>query len=160
MFDGFEARRIDTDGAAIFLEFGETGPPLLLLHGFPQTHPMWHETLACLAERYTLICPDLRCYGASSNPPDGKNREGYRAAAGIDLEHDRADAAARIACPLLLLWVLVLWGVGSVAGKLFDPLAVWREKAGVVTGEALDGGHFLPGERLQQVLAALKEFLD
>ncbi len=81
--------------------------------------------------------------------------EDYRAAASIDLEHDRADSTSRITCPLL-----VLWGARSVVGKHFDPLTVWREKAVEVSGSAIDGGHFLPEERPREVLTALREFLD
>ncbi len=287
VFEGFEERVIATSGAEIFLRIGGRGPALLLLHGYPQTHVMWHRQASRLAERYTVVCPDLRGYGASSNPPDGENHAGYakramaldqvevmnalgferfqvvghdrgarvthrlaldhpsrvqkavvidicptlsmfeatdqafatayyhwffliqpadlpermiagafdaymdrtlrswgggtfdpeavaaykaalrdpanlhsacedyRAAASIDLEHDRADITSKVACPLM-----VLWGARSVVGKLFDPLAVWREKAVQVTGQALDGGHFLPEERPEETRTALKEFLD
>ncbi len=287
MFEGFEERRIATADAEIYLKMAGSGPPLLLLHGYPQTHVMWHEIAPALAEDYTVVCPDLRGYGASSNPPDGENHAGYskramaadqvavmsalgferfqvvghdrggrvthrlsldhpervvkacvidicptlsmyeatdkafatayyhwfmliqpadlpermiagafdsymertfaswgtstfapeavaaykeahrdpanlhsscedyRAAATIDLEHDRADSAARIQAPLL-----VLWGGRSIVGKLFKPLESWGEKALDVTGQAIDGGHYLPEERPQEVLQALKEFLD
>ena len=68
--------------------------------------------------------------------------EDYRAAAGIDLEHDRADEARRIECP-----VHVLWGERGVVQRLFTPLADWREKAAAaVTGRALPCGHFIPEE--------------
>ncbi len=287
MFEGFEERRIATQDTEIALRIGGSGPPLLLLHGYPQTHVMWHRLAPALAETYTLVCPDLRGYGASSNPPDGENHAGYakramaadqvsvmsalgferfqlighdrggrvahrlsldnpervsklcvidicptssmfeatdqafatayyhwffliqpaplpeqmiagafdaymdrtlrawgggdfdsravaaykralgdpanlhsacedyRAAASIDLEHDRADGRARIACPLL-----VLWGARSIIGKQFRPLESWGEKATQVSGHAIDGGHFLPEERPEDVLDALREFLD
>ncbi|GAB5471843.1 MAG: alpha/beta hydrolase [Rhodospirillales bacterium] len=287
MFEGFEERRIKTDGAEILVTVGGEGPPLLLLHGYPQTHVMWHRQAEALAKRYRVVCPDLRGYGASSNPPDGDNHSGYskramardqaevmsqlgfdrfqvvghdrgarvthrlcldhaervqkavvidicptlasfeatdqafatayyhwffliqpaplpetliaggldaymdrifrawgggtfdpaaiaaykaglsdpdnlhsscedyRAAASIDLEHDRADLEARIACPLL-----VLWGGRSVVGRLFDPLTLWRDRATQVSGRPIDGGHFLPEECPEEVLAALEGFLD
>jgi haloacetate dehalogenase len=82
--------------------------------------------------------------------------EDYRASAGIDLEHDRADRAAgrRLALPLH-----VLWGAQGVVGRLFDPLALWREVADDVSGQALDGKHFLAEERPAETLAALAAFL-
>lgn len=69
MFEGFTAERIRTSGAEIALVRGGQGAPLLLVHGYPQTHVMWHKVAAGLAERFTVIAPDLRGYGASSKPP-------------------------------------------------------------------------------------------
>jgi haloacetate dehalogenase len=68
LFPGFEKRRIKTSGATINLEVGGEGPPLLLLHGYPQTHAMWHKVAPRLAREYTVVCPDLRGYGDSSKP--------------------------------------------------------------------------------------------
>ena len=252
-------------------------PPLLLLHGFPQCHVMWHRVVPLLAEHFALVLPDLRGYGDSDKPPTdsahtpyskramaadgvalmrslgferfdicGHDRGGrvahrmaldapqavrrlmlldisptrtmyertdmafaqayyhwffliqpaplpekligadpvfylrkklggwgshgleifdpralaeyercfgdpaaihamcedYRAAATIDLEHDRADAQARIACPLH-----VLWGERGVVHRLFSPLADWREKASAqVSGRATPGGHYIAEE--------------
>jgi haloacetate dehalogenase len=76
LFPGFEKRRIRTSGASIALEVGGEGPPVLLLHGYPETHAMWHKVAARLARDYTLVCPDLRGYGDSSKPkglPDHSN---------------------------------------------------------------------------------------
>ena len=69
MFEGFTSRRIKTSGAEIALVQGGSGPPLLLLHGYPQTHAIWHKVAPRLAERFTLVIPDLRGYGDSSKPP-------------------------------------------------------------------------------------------
>jgi len=69
VFDGFEQRRLPTAGAEIALRIGGAGPPVLLLHGYPQTHVMWHAVAPRLAERFTVVCPDLRGYGASAKPP-------------------------------------------------------------------------------------------
>jgi haloacetate dehalogenase len=77
MFEGFREERIETGGATIQLKIGGEGPPLLLLHGFPQTHLMWHRIAPELARRYTVVCPDLRGYGASSKPPEGADHAGY-----------------------------------------------------------------------------------
>lgn len=77
MFEGFESRRVVTSGAEIHLRIGGEGPPLLLLHGYPQTHVMWHRIAPALAERFTLVCPDLRGYGDSSKPPGGGDHSAY-----------------------------------------------------------------------------------
>ncbi|HEX7967975.1 MAG TPA: alpha/beta hydrolase [Stellaceae bacterium] len=61
----------------INLRRGGKGPPLLLLHGYPETHAMWHKLAPTLAERFTVICPDLRGYGDSSKPPGGAGHYGY-----------------------------------------------------------------------------------
>jgi haloacetate dehalogenase len=69
MFEGFATKRIAVNDVTInYLTKGK-GPPLLLLHGYPQTHVMWHEIAPALAERYTVLVPDLRGYGDSSKPP-------------------------------------------------------------------------------------------
>ncbi|AWI90444.1 hydrolase [Methylobacterium sp. DM1] len=80
--------------------------------------------------------------------------EDYRAAAGIDLEHDAADAEKRIEAPLL-----ALWGARGTVGRTYDVPATWREKAHDVRGFALDCGHTLQEERPDLVLAALCDFL-
>ncbi len=67
-FAGFEAHEITLGEATIFARVGGSGPPLLLLHGFPQSHLMWARVAAILAERFTIVAPDLRGYGRSSAP--------------------------------------------------------------------------------------------
>lgn len=289
MLEGFASSEVKTvNGIEIHVTAGGWGKPLLLLHGYPQTHVMWHKIAPKLAERFTVVMPDLRGYGDSAKPaPDEKHHnyskramaqdqidvmrtlgfstfqavghdrggrvlhrlcldhpeaieraavldigptasmyartdkafatayfhwffliqphdlpermigadpdhwldrllghwsrkpgvftddavaeyrrcfrdpagiaatcEDYRAAATIDLEHDRADAEKGVTCPLL-----VLWGAEGVVGKMFDALALWREKATDVRGRALPCGHFLPEEAPQETLAALQDFL-
>ena len=288
-FEGFETRRVETSGATIHARVGGSGPPLLLLHGYPQSHLMWRRIAPALAAHFTVVAADLRGYGDSAKPPGGADHaayakramaqdqvelmaalgfprfqlvghdrggrvahrlaldhpqalarlavldiaptatmyaatdrrfatayyhwffliqpfdlperliggdpdyyierilggwgrrggaiedtvlaeykrcfrdpaaihascEDYRAAAGIDLAHDAADGARRIACPLL-----VLWGADGVVGRLFDPLAAWREKAADARGQALAGGHFLAEETPEATLAALLDFLE
>lgn len=286
----FASRRIRTLDAEIFLRFSGEGPPLLLLHGYPQTHVMWHKVAPILARNFTVVCADLRGYGDSgkplgtvdhasmskramasdmvavmaalgfdrfmvaghdrggrvthrlcldhpdkiekaavldivptrtlfaeitkelaegyyhwfflSRPADFPERligadplyylhaklgawsggqssgfadpaamaeyercfadpamihsscEDYRAAASIDLEHDRADEQARIVCPLL-----VLWGRHGLMHRHFDVLETWRAKAkGSVTGEALDCGHYLPEEAPEATTTKLLDF--
>jgi haloacetate dehalogenase len=73
----FETRDVDVDGVRIHLEIGGSGPPLLLLHGYPQTHVMWHRVAPSLARDFTVIAPDLRGYGDSARPPAGARSEGY-----------------------------------------------------------------------------------
>jgi len=292
-FEGFEVIDADVDGMRVHARIGGRpgAPPLLLLHGFPQTHAMWHRVAQALAPDFQLVLPDLRGYGDSAKPasaPDhaahakramaadlaglmrqlghrrygvcGHDRGGrvahrlaldhpqavsrlavldiaptldmyaatdmafarayyhwfhliqpaplpetmigacareylhaklggwgsgglahieppalaeyercfctpeaihgacedYRAAASIDLEHDRASRAAgeRIAGELL-----VLWGARGVVQRLFDPLALWQAQcAGRVSGQALDCGHFLPEERPAETAQALRAF--
>jgi haloacetate dehalogenase len=77
MFEGFATRRVRTAGAEIFLRTGGQGPPLLLLHGYPQTHAIWHRVATALAERFALVCADLRGYGDSAKPKAGPDHAGY-----------------------------------------------------------------------------------
>ena len=77
LFPGFEARQIQTSGATIHTLKGGSGPPVLLVHGYPQTHVEWHKIAARLAERHTVVMTDLRGYGDSSKPPDGDNHANY-----------------------------------------------------------------------------------
>ena len=129
----------------------------------------------------TLIGADPRTYveavmgsrhaGLTPFPPDvlaeyvagmtGPDRvfgmcEDYRAAATIDLEHDRADRAAgrRITAPLR-----VLWGERGIIGRLFDPLALWRGVADDVSGRSVDCGHYLPEERPDEIEREIRTFL-
>ena len=76
-FPGFERRRVATAGAEINLVTGGKGPPLLLLHGYPQTHIMWRKIAPRLAEEFTLVIPDLRGYGDSSKPPSTADHANY-----------------------------------------------------------------------------------
>jgi len=69
MFEAFSDARIKTTGTEIALVHGGSGPPLLLLHGYPQTHVMWHKVAPGLAKRFTVVAPDLRGYGDSGKPP-------------------------------------------------------------------------------------------
>jgi haloacetate dehalogenase len=290
---GFRVERLSANGIVLNVCHdaapGPARPPLLLLHGFPQTHAMWHKVAARLRERFTLVMPDLRGYGDSDKPlasPDhgayskrtmaldvltlmrelgheqflvcGHDRGGrvahrlaldhpravrklvlldisptltmyegttmelarryyhwffliqpaplpetligaapsfylrsklggwgseglapfdpralaeyercfadaaaihamcedYRAAATIDLAHDRADAARRIDCPLH-----VLWGERGVVHRLFEPLADWQAKcASEVTGRALPTGHYIAEEAPDLLVAELEAF--
>ena len=291
---GLEPRLVETDGLSVFVQAGGAGPPLLLLHGFPQTHLMWREVVPHLAASFTIVCADLSGYGSSSCPtsrPDhaphskramaralvavmarlgfakfavaGHDRGGrvayrtaldhpgavtalavldvvptlaaweradarlalafwpwsllsqpeplperlvasapdavvddalsnwgtpassfpaeiraayvealrdpvrvhaiceeYRAAAGIDREHDEADRAAgrRIRCPVLALWSRSA-GLGTWYTDEGGPLAIWRGWADDVRGEAVAGGHFFPEEAPGATAQALRAFV-
>ena len=289
-FDTFELSSVAVRDGALRVRMGGSGPPLLLLHGNPQSHVMWHKVAPALARRFTVICPDLRGYAGSFKPgatPDhapyaktemardmvelmsalGHDRfrcgshdrgarvahrlaldhpdrieklavldivptlehfertdmsfalgyyhwfwfaqphpfpenliraapetwwhahtsrepkppgffapealadyleaardpaaiigmcEDYRAAATIDLEHDRASraAGAKIECPLL-----VLWGAKGRIGGWYEPLDLWRRYCSAeVTGGPVQSGHYLPEEAPEEVLAAFETF--
>jgi haloacetate dehalogenase len=68
MFDGFTARDLPTERGTIHAMVGGEGPPLLLLHGYPQTHLMWHASAPLLAEHFTVVAADLSGYGGSFRP--------------------------------------------------------------------------------------------
>lgn len=74
---GFERSTIAVTGTHIAVAVAGSGPPLLLLHGFPQTMAMWHAVAPLLAERFTVVCADLRGYGASGRPDSGDDHAGY-----------------------------------------------------------------------------------
>ncbi|NGZ87670.1 alpha/beta fold hydrolase [Duganella aceris] len=107
----------------------------------PFTDAAYAEYLRCLQDPATVhgICED------------------YRASAGIDLDHERADLAAgnKITCPML-----ALWGAHGTVGKCFDPLAEWQALAADVRGHALDCGHYIPEEAPQALLDQVLPFFD
>jgi haloacetate dehalogenase len=107
----------------------------------PFTDEAYAEYLRCLQDPATVhgICED------------------YRASAGIDLEHERADLAAgrKIACPML-----ALWGAHGAVGQCFDPLAEWQALAADVRGHALDCGHYIPEEAPQALLDQVQPFFS
>lgn len=292
MFDStYASRRIEVSGTRLHVRLRENKGKhaLLLLHGYPETHLMWHKVAPLLEGDLSLVIPDLRGYGDSGKPasqPDASNQsrramaqdmaelmtilgyeqfhvaghdrgarvvhrlcldhesrvrtacvmdivptatafamtdqamattyfhwffliqpaplpermigadpaswvkgclerwslgntsafepgivaeyvrcfsdadairascDDYRAAAAIDLQHDREDAQRRIRCPLL-----VLWGARGFVGRTYDVLALWRDKAADVQGAGLPCGHFLPEEAPREVAAGLLEFI-
>ena len=289
-FEGFQLSQIELGEVSLRVRQGGSGPPLLLLHGHPETHMMWGKIAGELAREHTVIAPDLRGYGGSTLPagPGGEEPvsckrvmardavalmrhfgherfrvaghdrggrvayrlaldhpaaveklavldiiptgevwarldhrfalgywhwsflaqpypvpetliapdpeyflfkaqfrgaplqvfdpeayadyvaaagnpavihgmcEDYRAGAGFDRTLDQQDKAAgrRIGCP-----VQVLWGAKGALGAWYDVLAIWREWADDVRGEAIDCGHFLPEEKPVETRAALCGFL-
>jgi haloacetate dehalogenase len=77
LFPGFAAHWIDTEAGRIFARAGGGGPPVVMLHGFPQTHACWHRIAPALAETHTIVCMDLRGYGWSSTPRSDASHETY-----------------------------------------------------------------------------------
>ena len=292
LFDGsYKEQRVSVNGTRIYalVRPNPGKPALLLLHGYPQTHAIWHKLAPLLASDFALVLPDLRGYGESAKPPslpDARNQskremaqdmvglmlrlghekfhlvghdrgarvahrlcldhpqcvlrvclmdiaptlttyaltnramatayfhwffliqpaplperligsdpqfwlqgclsrwsmgdegafapeavaqyvrcfsdpeairascDDYRAAAGIDLQDDGADAQQRIAAPML-----VLWGAMGFVGTNYDLMALWREKASDVRGAAITCGHFLPEEAPSAVAQHLRPFL-
>ena len=285
LFTGFSRYRMPVNGIEINLVLGSNGPPLLLLHGYPQTHVTWHKVAPALAQDFTVVVPDLRGYGDSGKPPSDQRHEpyskramaadmvavmkrlgfesfllaghdrgarvshrlaldhaervkrvavldiiptrdvflrvdkklatstfhwffliqpelperliaadpdyyidwilkkwaqdaaaftpeaiaeykrcfrdpatihatceDYRAGAAIDLEHDDADLAKKVACPLL-----ALWGQGP-ATRWSTIVETWKERAPLATGFPLSCGHFLPEEKPNETIKALRDF--
>jgi haloacetate dehalogenase len=77
LLSGFSRRDVEVNGTRLRLSHGGAGPPVLLLHGYPQTHVMWRRVAPALAERFTVVCADLRGYGDSGKPPGDQQHVGY-----------------------------------------------------------------------------------
>jgi haloacetate dehalogenase len=77
MFEGFDRKTLDVRGVQIACVVGGTGPPVLLLHGYPQCMAMWARVAPKLAARYTIVCADLRGYGDSAKPKCAQDRSNY-----------------------------------------------------------------------------------
>jgi len=100
VFENFETRIVRTSGATIHAVIGGSGPPLLLLHGSPQNHVMWHKLAPRLAEQFTVVAADLRGYGDSSKPPGGASRfpRGQERPSDTDLNHIHRRRVSAGAC--------------------------------------------------------------
>ena len=77
MMDDFETAEIQTGETSIFVRWSGSGSPILLLHGFPQTHLMWRSVASMLARNFTVVCPDLRGYGRSGCPTSTPDHAPY-----------------------------------------------------------------------------------
>jgi haloacetate dehalogenase len=110
LFPGFRLLDVAVPGSHVRLRTGGEGPPLLLLHGYPQTHVLWHKVAARLKRHFTIIAADLRGYGDSAKPEGGPDHAAYAkramaadlVAAMAALGHDRFfvgahDRGARVA---------------------------------------------------------------
>jgi haloacetate dehalogenase len=76
-FDGFTLQTLPVEAGELRFRLGGAGPPLLLLHGNPQTHAMWHAVAPALARRFTVVCADLRGYGGSHKPAASSDHAAY-----------------------------------------------------------------------------------
>ena len=86
MFDGFDTVQVDVGGTTIFARRKGDGRPLLLLHGFPETHVMWHRVAPVLARQFTVVCADLRGYGRSGKPASTPDHAPYaKSAMAVDM---------------------------------------------------------------------------
>jgi haloacetate dehalogenase len=94
--DGFGSSHIDTGEVSIFVRSRGTGPPLLLLHGFPQTHLMWRNVAPRLARTFTVVCADLRGYGDSGCPPSAADHAPYSKRA---MAKDMVDVMEKLGFP-------------------------------------------------------------
>jgi haloacetate dehalogenase len=92
-FDGFKLEHVAVRDGSIRLRRGGSGPPLLLLHGNPQTHAMWHLVAPELAKTYTVVCPDLRGFGGSLKPPATADHEPY---AKINMARDMVELMGKL----------------------------------------------------------------
>src|SRR3954467_1309689 len=115
LFPGFSSVDVEVADTTIRAVRAGSGPPVLMLHGYPQTHVMWHRVAPRLAERFTVVLSDLRGYGDSSKPAGGERHSNYgkRAMAADQVEVMRAlgherfsvaghDRGARVVHPLCL----------------------------------------------------------
>jgi len=148
-FEGFDLADVDAGEVTLRVRTGGSGPPLLLLHGYPQTHLMWAPVAGALADAFTVVAPDLRGYGDSTAPPDAADHATYgkRAMAAdavalmAHLGYDRFDVAGhdrggRAAYRLALdhpqavrrLTVLDIVPTGEVWARADDrfPLGYWH----------------------------------
>ena len=97
MLDGFEAATVPTGETEVFVRRGGSGPPVLLLHGFPQMHLMWRGVAPLLAGRgFTVVCADLRGYGRSGCPASAPDHAPYTKRA---MARDMAAAMERLGFP-------------------------------------------------------------
>jgi haloacetate dehalogenase len=77
LLDGFSETEVRVNGTTINVAVGGDGPPVLLLHGYPPTHAMWHRVGPTLAEHFAVVCPDLRGYGDRAKPESAAGHEPY-----------------------------------------------------------------------------------
>ena len=170
MFEGFTEGRVSTGQADIYVRIGGKGPPLLLLHGFPQTHMAWHRVAPLLARQFTLILHDLRGYGRSRGPkPDAEQRRFAKRAMAEDmaalmtaLGHERFrlaghDRGARVGFRLALDQPARVERFAAI--DIIPTLDVWE---GLTAERALSGYHWqflaVPAPLPERLIGAAPEF--
>jgi haloacetate dehalogenase len=166
LLPGFEYRRTEVNGVSISCAIRGSGPPLLLLHGYPEhmiaaDPDYWVRALMgpLLAEGADIEPEVMEDYIRCFRDPGtiAGSCADYRSSAGIDLVHDDENFAGgqKVECP-----VLALWGERSHTARCYEPLSVWQQYAADVRGYSLPTGHFVPEEAPERVSAALRDFLD
>ena len=93
MFERFATHDLETTRGTIHARVGGDGPPLLVLHGYPQTHLMWHAAAPLLAERFTVVATDLSGYGDSFRPAPARDHAPHSKRA---LARDQVEAMAAL----------------------------------------------------------------
>lgn len=161
-FDGFESRRFEVNGASIQARFSKVAigrpqrPALLLLHGFPQSHAMWHRVAQQLGQSYFLVLPDLRGYGDSSKTPGLPDHGNYSKR---NMAHDMV--AVMDALGQGSFYLCGHDRGGRVVHRLFDPMALWQAQCSrKVAGHAMAAGHFIPEEQPEATARALRQFFS
>jgi haloacetate dehalogenase len=96
VFDEFKATEVRTAEGSIFARVAGSGPPLLLLHGFPQTHVMWRGVAPRLVDRFSVVCADLRGYGRSGCPASASDHSPYSKRA---MAHELVEVMGRLGWP-------------------------------------------------------------
>jgi len=141
---------VDVGETTIFIRRKGSGWPLLLLHGFPQTHLMWHRVAPALAREFTVICADLRGYGSSGKPPSKQDHTPY--------------SKSVMALDMVRMMEAQGFSRFSVAGHdrgarvayrmaLDHPACIER-----VTGHPITGGHFFPEQNPGETILELRSF--
>lgn len=172
-FPGFTTQDFTVNGTTIHAVHGgnRAGRALLLLHGHPQTHVIWHHIAPKLAEKFYVVAADLRGYGDSAKPaglPDHANyskrvmaqdQVGVMQSLGFKqfllCAHDRETRAAggKVKCPLQ-----VYWGAEGVIERCFNALSIWKEYAENVGGSAFPSGHYIPEQVPELLFTELQTF--
>ena len=151
MFESFTKNTIKLDVAVNYV-VGGCGPPILLLHGYPQTHFMWHKIANQLAENYTVLASDLRGYGDSAKPPTNELHCPYV---------KRASARDQLMLMNALGFRDFYLAGHDRGGCVGHRMTLDYEDAATdVEGHAIPCGHYLAEEAPEETLTAVLNFLE